>query len=68
MHALTLSDTSSLQDCWYNHCMNTYTFTLEVKVEVEAYNEADAEDAVQDVFGRGEDCGITVTDLKITEK
>lgn len=47
--------------------MKTYKFTLEVEVEVDAYSAQDAEDMVQDVFGPGNDCGVEVNSLKITE-
>lgn len=48
--------------------MNTYKFVLSVEVEVEAYDEHDAEDIVNDTFGPGEDCGVEVTKLEIRQK
>lgn len=47
--------------------MKTYEFVLEVKVKVEAYNDADAREIVEDVFGLGADCGLEVTDMKIVK-
>ena len=47
--------------------MNTYEFVLEVKVKVEAYSDTDAREIVEDVFGVGSDCGLEVTDMRITK-
>lgn len=47
--------------------METYRFTVKVEVEVEAYNADDAKEIVEDVFGLGNDCGLTVTDMKIVK-
>lgn len=40
--------------------MNTYEYTVELKVKVEAYDESDAKDLLEDAFGLGEDCGVTI--------
>lgn len=40
--------------------MNTFEFAVELKVKVEAYDEADALDLLEDTFGLGEDCGVTI--------
>lgn len=45
--------------------MNTYEYTLRIKVRVDAYSEDDAEDLIDDIFGVGNDCGADVTELKV---
>lgn len=45
--------------------MNKYKVVLSLQVEVEAFDSADAMEAVVDVFGPGETAGVTVTDLKV---
>lgn len=47
--------------------METYEYVIKMKVSVEAFDEADAWDAVQDAFGVGEELGITVTDCEYRE-
>ena len=47
--------------------METYNFTLTLKVEVEAFSEEDAKDLILDVFGPGNDCGVEVVKLSIGE-
>jgi hypothetical protein len=47
--------------------MNKYKFILAIEVEVEAFDEHDARDIVDDTFGPGEDCGVTVTALAVKE-
>jgi hypothetical protein len=44
---------------------DTFEYLLTVKVKVTAFDQTDAEDAIKDVFGTGDDCGVTVTDLDI---
>lgn len=46
--------------------MNTYTATVTLKVQVDAYGQSEAEDMLYDTFGPGEDCGVTITDFKST--
>ena len=41
--------------------MNTYTYKVVLQVEVEAFDESDAWDAVQDAFGIGDQTGVLVT-------
>jgi hypothetical protein len=48
--------------------MQTYTYTIKLEVEVEAFDESDAWDAVQDAFGVGEEMGVKVTDCEYREK
>lgn len=45
--------------------MNTYRYVLSVEVEVDAFSEEDAEDAIEEMFGPGNDCGIEVKNLRI---
>jgi len=42
--------------------MNTYKYKVILQVEVEAFDESDAWDAVQDAFGIGDQAGVVVTD------
>lgn len=48
--------------------MNTYRYTIKLEVEVEAFDDSDAWDAVQDAFGVGEEMGVKVTDCEYKEK
>jgi hypothetical protein len=45
--------------------MDTYTFTVSLEVQVEAFSEDDAKELVEDVFGPGSDCGVEVVDFNI---
>lgn len=47
--------------------MNTYEYEIKLKVKVEAFDESDAWDAVQDVFGIGDELGVTVTECDYKE-
>lgn len=47
--------------------MNTYRYEVTLQVEVEAFEETDAWDAVQDAFGIGDQYGVTVTDCEYKE-
>ena len=47
--------------------METYEFELKLKVQVNAYNEADALETVMDAFGVGENYGTTVVDCEYSE-
>jgi len=47
--------------------MNTYKYTVKLTVEVEAFDESDAWDAVQEAFGIGETGAVTVTDCEYKE-
>ena len=44
--------------------MNTYKYTIKLTVEVEAFDESDAWDAVQEAFGIGHTGAVTVTDCE----
>ena len=49
--------------------METQRFILSVllQVEVEAYDENDAKDAVHDSFGEGSICGMEIKDYEVTD-
>jgi hypothetical protein len=40
--------------------MNTYEFEVVLKVKVEAFSETDAKEMLEDNFGQGDDCGVTI--------
>lgn len=47
--------------------MNTFTYTISMKVEVEAFDESDAMDALVDSFGVGDQYGVTVVEVEYKE-
>lgn len=47
--------------------MNTYNYKVILTVEVEAFDESDAWDAVQETYGVGQDMGIKITDCEYKE-
>ncbi|QWT29995.1 hypothetical protein SEA_TUNATARTARE_111 [Streptomyces phage TunaTartare] len=47
--------------------METHTFSVLLKVEVEAYTEEDAQEAMKDCFGEGSICGLTVVDYEVVD-
>lgn len=47
--------------------MNTYKYKVTLLVEVEAFDDSDAWDALQDEFGIGDTAGIRVTDCEYKE-
>ena len=47
--------------------MNTYMVSVMLQVEIEAFDESDAQDAVNDCFGEGDFCGIAVKDFEVTD-
>jgi hypothetical protein len=47
--------------------MNTYMVSVVLNVEVEAFSEDDALDAVHDCFGEGSTCGLNVTDYEVID-
>lgn len=47
--------------------MNKFKYLVELEVEVEAYDQSDARDILEDVFGLGEDCGVTIKTAKFDE-
>lgn len=48
--------------------MKKYTYEVVLQVEVEAFGESDAWDAVQDAFGIGDLAGVLVTECEYREK
>ena len=46
--------------------MRDYNYTLKLRVCVHAENDKDAQELINDVFGPGEEYGITVNSLEIT--
>lgn len=47
--------------------MITYRYTVKLTVEIDAFDESDAWDAVQDAFGVGENMGVKVTECEYKE-
>ena len=47
--------------------MNRYNISVLLQVEVEAFDEADALEAVEDTFGPGEAGGLNVKDFEVVE-
>jgi hypothetical protein len=47
--------------------MNTYIVDVVLQVEVQAFSEQDALEAVNDCFGQGEACGLNVTEFEVTD-
>jgi len=47
--------------------MKRYIYSVLLQVEVEAYNEADAQEAVKDCFGEGSNCGLNVLDFEVVD-
>lgn len=47
--------------------MEQYKYSVKLTVEVEAFDEGDAWDALQDAFGIGETGAVTVTNCEYKE-
>jgi len=47
--------------------MEKFSYLVELKVEVEAYDEADAREMLEDAFGLGDDCGVTIKSATFDE-
>ena len=47
--------------------MEEYTFTLNLKVKIEAPSLSDAYDAAMDTFGPGSACGADVVEYEVLE-
>lgn len=47
--------------------MKTFKYQVTLEVEVDAFDESDAWDAVQDAFGLGENYGIRIVDCEYDE-
>lgn len=50
--------------CYDGH-MKTFKYHVSIVVEVDAFDEIDAEDAVRDAFGLGEICGLNVVESEV---
>lgn len=48
--------------------MNKYTYIVKLQVSVDAFDESDAWEAVQDAFGTGDNMGVNVTECEFEEK
>lgn len=46
--------------------MNTYRITLEVKLEIDAFNVSDAKDLAAETIREMEGLGVTVIDVTVT--
>jgi hypothetical protein len=47
--------------------MEKFKYKVSLVVEVEAWSESDAWDAVQDAFGTGDNMGVTVVECEYKE-
>ena len=47
--------------------MKTYRVSVGLEVEIEAFNEQDAIEAVTDHFGPGDSCGLNVTEFELLD-
>jgi hypothetical protein len=47
--------------------MERYMISVVLNIEVEAFSESDALDAVHDTFGEGSTCGLNVVDYEVTD-
>ena len=45
--------------------MKTFRYDVTLVVEVEAFSEIDAEEAVRDTFGLGESCGLNIIESEV---
>jgi len=45
--------------------MKTFRYEVSLIVEVPAFNEIDAEEAVRDAFGLGEVCGLEIVESEV---
>lgn len=45
--------------------MNEYTYTVTLKVTVEAFAQGDADEMVEDAFGLGDHYGVEVREITI---
>lgn len=47
--------------------MNKYKYSVSLVVEVEAFDPIDAEEAVRDTFGLGDQCGIEIVESEVED-
>lgn len=45
--------------------MKTFRYDVTLVVEVDAFNEIDAEEAVRDAFGLGDVCGLNIIESEV---
>lgn len=50
---------------WYTVTMKTFRYDVNIVVEVQAFNEIDAEEAVRDAFGLGEVYGLNIIESEV---
>jgi hypothetical protein len=48
--------------------MDKFCYTVKLKVEVNAFNDADAFDIIQDTFGIGDELGVRVVECEYHEE
>lgn len=47
--------------------MKTYMFAVLLQTEVQAPNEADAREILEDTLGKGESCGLNVAEFEVLD-
>lgn len=47
--------------------MKTFLVSITTQVEVEAFNEEDALESVEDAFGVGDTCGLKVLEFEVLD-
>lgn len=47
--------------------MRTFRYSVDLVVEVDAFDEIDAEEMVRDAFGLGDQCGIEIVESEVGE-
>lgn len=52
----------------YNSIMDKFRYTVKLEIEIEAFDESDAWDAVQEAFGVGHTGAVVVTACEYREK
>lgn len=45
--------------------MKTFRYSVNLVAEVQAFNEIDAEEAVRDAFGLGDNCGVEIVESEV---
>lgn len=45
--------------------MKTFKYEVQLSVEVEAFDEIDAAEAVRDAFGLGPSCGLNIVESEV---
>lgn len=45
--------------------MNRYEYVLKLKVSVEAFDEDDADECIEDTFGVGADGGVDIKEMQV---